>query len=144
MIINLSDIIGEKGAEFYNGGWVKKLYEIDDSKKNGYKYVGDFLEGRALRGLYEFTEGIYIVCSLEGTRRYHKKYIWLIEINDQGVQFLHDEAFIGNDWSLQLLPLAKKVMKVAEERNQNQLAKFGYEQLINELKRRGFKVSVER
>jgi len=144
MIINITDVMEEKGADFYNGGWIKKLVGIDDTKEGGYKYQGEFVPGRALRGLYEFEEGIYIVCSIEGSRRHQKKYVWLIEINEQGVKFLHEKVFIGNDWSLQLLPLAKEVLMFEEGNKQNQLAKFSHEQLIDELKRRGFEVTALR
>jgi hypothetical protein len=145
MILNISKLMKEE-VEFYfdAGGWIKELKGIDESKENGYKYEGDFLPSRALSGLYEFKKGIYIVCSLEGSRRKPRKYVRLIKIDAEGVHY-YGKYFEGYDWALQLLPLAKKVIE--EEKlsikEKNELEAYSDKQLISELKRRGIAVDIE-
>lgn len=143
--MNISEVLKEEVEfYFYRGGWIKKLKGIDESKENGYKYEGEFLPSRALTGLYEFKKGIYIVCSLRGSRRNPTKYVRLIKINEEGIHYF-GECFEGNDWALQILPLAKKAIE--EERlsikDINELEAYSDEQLISELKRRGIAVDIE-
>jgi hypothetical protein len=136
MIINLLDLMEERECYFSNGGWVKKLTKIDETKKQGYKYVGEFLPSACMKGLFEFDPGYYIVCSIEGSRSHKVKYVWLIYINDEKVHFLHEKPFKGNDWALQMLPLAKKVLGNNELVDSNPLSKYSDEDLIREIKRR--------
>jgi len=136
LIINLSDFMEKYGADFYNGGWVKKLTEIDDTQSKGFKYVGNFVPKASLRGLYEFQPGYYIVCSVGGSRRNRKKYVWLVEIDNDGPKVINKNPFIGEDWALQLLPLAKKVLEVKESTIENPLSRFSDEELMKEISRR--------
>ncbi|QNU39219.1 hypothetical protein IC801_08735 [Geobacillus sp. 44B] len=136
MIINLSDFMKKYGADFYNGGWVKKLTEIDDTKSKGYKYVGDFVSKACLKGLYEFEPGYYIVCSVEGSRKNRVNHVWLVKIDNDGIKVINKSPFIGEDWALQLLPLAKKVLEVKESTTENPLSRFSDEELIKEVYRR--------
>lgn len=96
-IVNWNEAI--KGG-FYNGGWVKVVAGVDKSQSNGYCFEGGFISG-AVDGMVEVDDGLYIVCSIGGSRRnQHKEYAVYKVSGDEVTQVL---GWVdGRDWALKL------------------------------------------
>ena len=133
MILNWKKIIEDDTGdyEFYNGGWVKEVTGVDKSKSNGYAFEGRFVN--PINGLSECEDGLYIVCSIEGSRRRHKKCVAVFEIKDEEVTKAIDWVE-GNDWALQI---RDRVAELLDQPKESPLAKYSTEELLEELKRRG-------
>jgi hypothetical protein len=87
-------------ASFYNGGWVKSVTAVDKSQSNGYCFEGDFISG-AEQGLTEVGDGFYIVCDVQGSRKHHRKYYAVYEVQGDEVTQVLDWVQ-GRDWALQI------------------------------------------
>lgn len=134
MIINWEDIIRkDKVGDFYNGGWVKRAISVDMSKSNGYAFEGSFINN-AKDGLTECGDGLYIVCSVEGSRKNQMKHVAVYEITGENVIKVIDTVK-GNDWALQIKNKVNELLTV-KSKEVNELEKFSTEQLVDELKRR--------
>ena len=133
MILNWKQVIEDDTGdyEFYNGGWVKEVTGVDKSKSNGYAFEGRFVN--SINGLSECGDGLYIVCSIEGSRRRHKKCVAVFEIKDDEVTKVIDWVE-GNDWALQV---RDRVAELLDQPKESPLAKYSTEELLAELKRRG-------
>ena len=136
MILNWKEIIEDDTGdyEFYNGGWVKEVTGVDKSKSNGYAFEGRFVN--PIGGLSECGDGLYIVCSIEGSRRRQKKCVAVFEIKDDEVTKVIDWVE-GNDWALQI---RDRVAELLDQPKENPLAKYSTEELLEELKRRGMQI----
>ena len=133
MILNWKKIIEDDSGDynFYNGGWVKEVTAVDKSKSNGYAFEGRFVN--PINGLSECRDGLYIVCSIEGSRRRQKKCVAVFEIKDDEVTKVIDWVE-GNDWALKI---RDRVAELLNQPKENPLAKYSTEELLAELKRRG-------
>ncbi len=101
MIINWKEIISSDSRNnFYNGGWVKQATGVDKSQGNGYCFEGDFVS-RAINGLTECGDGLYIVCSVEGSRKNQEKRVAVYRVAGEQVERVIDWVY-GNDWALQI------------------------------------------
>lgn len=135
MIIDWTNTIKkDKVGDFYNGGWVKKVSAVDTNKSNGYAFEGSFINN-AKDGLTECGDGLYIVCSVEGSRKNQTKQVAVYEIVGENVTRVVDMVK-GNDWALQIKGKVNDLLKIEKEQI-NELEKFSTEQLVAELKRRG-------
>lgn len=136
MILNWKEIIQDDTGdyEFYNGGWVKEVTGVDKSKSNGYAFEGRFVN--PINGLSECGDGLYIVCSIEGSRRRHKKCVAVFEIKNDKVTKAIDWVE-GNDWALKI---RDRVAELLNQPKENPLAKYSTEELLEELKRRGMQI----
>lgn len=132
MILNWKEIIrADTGDyEFYNGGWVKEVTAVDKSKSNGYAFEGRFVNPKD--GLSECGNGLYIVCSIEGSRKNQKKCVAVFEIKNDEVTKAIDWVQ-GNDWALKI---RDRVAELLDQPKENPLAKYSTEELLAELKRR--------
>ena len=133
MILNWKEVIQDDTGdyEFYNGGWVKEVTGVDKSKSNGYAFEGRFVN--PISGLSECGDGLYIVCSIEGSRRHQKKCVAVFEIKDDEVTKVINWVE-GNDWALKI---RDRVAELLNQPKENPLAKYSTEELLAELKRRG-------
>lgn len=132
MVINWKDVISADGGNnFYNGGWVKKVTGVDASKPNGYCFEGDFVNN-STRGLAECSDGLYLVCSIQGSRKNQRKEVAAYRITGEQVERVSDWVQ-GNDWALKIRA------KVAEllDSKPNPLAGYSTEELLAELRSRG-------
>lgn len=135
MILNWSDIISaDAGYNFYYGGWVKRVDSIDDSKANGYAFIGDFVR-RAITGFSECHNGFYLVCSIEGGRRGQVKKVSMWQVSGAHIERVTDWVS-GEDWALKLRLKAQHILAEADGEAANPLSGFTTEQLLAELKRR--------
>jgi len=134
MIINWKETIyDENGYNFYNGGWVKRVDSVDTSKSNGYAFEGDFVQN-AKSGLTECSDGFYIICSMEGSRKNQSKKVAAYEIAGEKLNKVIDWVS-GNDWALQIRDRVAKLLNEPVPAA-NPLADISTEDLITELKRR--------
>mgnify|MGYP000995724583 CR=1 FL=1 len=101
MILNWKDVIKSDGNSFYNGGWVKKVTSVDVSKSNGYAFDGGFVNYAAKGSQVECADGLYIVCSVEGSRKNQQKEVAVYRIT--GDQVTKEIDWVtGNDWALKI------------------------------------------
>ena len=136
MIINWKETITEDsndGNNFYNGGWVKKVAAVGKSKSNGYAFKGEFVNPKD--ALSECDDGLYITCSVEGSRNHPEKQAAVFEIKNDEVTRVVDWVK-GGDWALQIRDKVAALMDRPEPKK-NPLAAYTTEQLLAELKRRG-------
>jgi len=135
MILNWQEVIYDDTADyaFYNGGWVKKVKRVDKSKTNGYAFEGTFIN--PIDGLSECRDGIYIVCSIEGSRKHQKKCVAVFRIKDDKVTKVIDWVE-GGDWALKIRDRVAELLGQEE----NPLEKYSTEELLAELQRRGIQI----
>ena len=141
MIVNWKDVIKTDNCNnFYNGGWVKEVTGVDTSKSNGYCFEGDFVSG-ANKGLVECGDGYYIVCSVEGSRKNQYKDVAMFQIAGDKVEKIIDWV-TGNDWALKIRDRVAELLYLnfEDETEKNLLSGIFDEDLIAELKKRGYKV----
>lgn len=86
-------------CDYYNGGWMKSITEIDRTKKNGYSLVGDFVEKE---GLSLYDPGVYLLCDVQGSRKHHRKNYVVVAFDGEKVGKVAELEDGGRDWALQL------------------------------------------
>lgn len=83
---------------YYNGGWVKKIDAVDRSKSNGYCFIGDFIPKDRL---VEIEPGIYIICTVQGSRKHHRNEYYFVRVTKNGDFEKILGKIEGKDWALQ-------------------------------------------
>lgn len=102
-IVNWRDIVRDSrrdGTAFYNGGWVKAITAVDKGKSNGYCFAGGFISG-AVDGMVEVEDGLYITCSIAGSRKNQNKEYAVYQVSGDEVTQVLDWVD-GRDWALKL------------------------------------------
>lgn len=133
MIINWREVISADGGNnFYNGGWVKEVTGVDTSKSNGYAFEGDFVNYAAKGSQVECGDGLYLVCSIEGSRKNQRKEVAAYRITGEQVEKVTDWV-TGNDWALKL---RAEVAELLGDKP-NPLAGYSTEELLAEIRSRG-------
>lgn len=96
---------GEKFSR-YNGGWVKNVNRLDKSKTNGFSLVGEFFKS----GLTWMPPGVYVDCSIDGSRKYPERHYTLFRLHPDGrvekLDYIKDER----DWAVRFWPKIEEVM----------------------------------
>lgn len=67
----------------FSGNWVKTITGLDTSKRDGYMYVGEWVE----RGTVELRRGeqqVFLVAGTEGSRKYQTTTYQVVVINEAG------------------------------------------------------------
>lgn len=138
MIINWKDKlaaekINHNSPIMYNGGWIKKVISVDQSKTNGYAFAGEFLSG-VDTGVVEMTDGIYIVCSVDGSRSRQEKNVSVWRVT--GDELTQEIDWVtGRDWALQVRDRVADLLSQAPG-TKNPLAQYSIEDLLAEIERR--------
>lgn len=132
------------GSNFsrYNGGWVKHIIGLDKTKTNGFSLLGRFLNA----GLQWLDPGLYLDCSVAGSRRHLEKRYTLFRLFETGeIKVLERQGDV-KDWAIRLWPAIEHVLKEiyaaggGSQDDNSWLAKVSDDDLIRELYRRGFEV----
>lgn len=95
----------------YNGGWIKKIDQIDKSVTTGYSLVGPFVKD----GLQWVTPGVYLDCSIDGSRRKPRRYYTVFIIRPDGSAEVVGEAGDTRDWAVTLWPVVEKAFAMLLE-----------------------------
>ena len=82
------------------GGWLKTVEQLDKSVKNGYSLVGDFVKAGDFE--QEYSEGIYLDCNKEGTKRKTQQDYRLFRFKDGKVRLLDMVIDGGQSWAVEL------------------------------------------
>ncbi len=134
-MIDLSEAVQSlTNYDRYNGGWIKSVKSLNKKFTNGYSIVGDFVN----EGVNWVTPGLFIDCSVGGSRKHHDKYHTLFELTPKG-EINEIEAVPKNsrNWAVHLWDIIEEMLaKHQQTKPENPLAKFSTEELQAELKRR--------
>jgi len=67
LLLNITAVAAEVIPNFtrYNGGWIKRVTGVDETKTDGYSLIGDFTK----TGLTWHQPGVYLDCSIGGSRK---------------------------------------------------------------------------
>lgn len=79
------------------GGWLKTITELDKTTNTGYSLVGDFIE----HGDYEveYSEGLYLDCNKEGTKKKPQIDYRLFRVNSKGIRLLDMVIDADKEWA---------------------------------------------
>ena len=103
MIINWKEEITKIDPEIKfrtQGGWLKTVEKLDKSVKNGYSLVGDFVKAGDFEE--EYSEGLYLDCNKEGTKRKAQQDYRLFRFRDGKVRLLDMVIDGGQGWAVDL------------------------------------------
>lgn len=131
-----------------NGGWVKNVVGLDKTKTNGYSLLGDFLN----QGLQWLSPGLYLDCSIGGSRKNHQYWYTLFTLDSDGqVSKVAELNRYTRDWAVRLWPSVEEALRkqyevtasnaapeAAEREKPVLLREASDEELIQELARRGY------
>lgn len=106
IMVNLHEQLKEAGAGgselfHYNGGWIKTITALDKTKDDGFSLVGEFV--RSEERLAYQDAGLYVDCSIEGSRNRHSKVYTLFDLTREGVVRKIATVY-GKDWAVKLWP----------------------------------------
>ncbi|HHY70943.1 MAG TPA: hypothetical protein GX519_04645 [Thermoanaerobacterales bacterium] len=124
--------------EFYGGEtwklkkWAKTVKSVDQSKSNGYAFVGNFINAEQK---YELEVGTYI---MQYGEFYSEIKVRLLKVTNEGLEQIKEwEDLDKGDWALSCRDEIAEIINNKEE--VNPLSNVSTEELIEELKRRGVK-----
>ncbi len=124
----------------YNGGWIKRVDGLDKKYANGYSLVGEFVE----KGLQWLKPGLYLDCSIEGSRKHPERRYSLFRLLPDGTSVLLAKAGDYRDWAPRMWPAIEAAL--AEYNNEEKkysacdLGATPDQVLIEEITRRGYRV----
>jgi hypothetical protein len=136
------------GSNFsrYNGGWIKHVIGLDKTKTNGFSLLGRFLNA----GLQWLDPGLYLDCSVAGSRNRPEKRYTLFRLLETGdIEVLNRQGDF-KDWAVRLWPAIEEALKKiytspsdswCKEELNPWLAEVSDDELIRELYRRGYEVA---
>jgi len=107
-----------KGITRYNGGWIKRIDEIDKSKTNGYSLVGEFVKA----GIQWMTPGVYLDCSKGGSRK-NVRYVYTVFVlcEDGTARAYNDNQITvegrGGDWAVRLWPAIERALEEVADKD---------------------------
>lgn len=102
LLLNITAVASEVIPHFtrYNGGWIKRIDTVNEKVTTGYSLVGEF----ARKGLTWHKPGLYLDCSIGGSRKNQKYQYSLFILGQDGVAKYHDAFQIrwgkGGDWAV--------------------------------------------
>jgi len=102
----------------YNGGWVKAVLGIDKAQTNGYSLVGDFVQGTTW-----LNPGLYLDCSIAGSRKHPEKYYTLFRLTQTGDVESLATAYDTRDWAVRLWSAIETALGPGAEIKQQQPSK---------------------
>lgn len=112
--------------------WAKIVKSVDQSKSNGYAFVGDFINAEQK---YELEIGTYI---MQYGEFYSETKVRLLQVTADGLQQIKEwDGLDKSDWALSCRDEIAEL--ISQKQNINPLEKFSNEELLAELQRRGVK-----
>lgn len=88
-----------EGFSRYNGGWIKQVTGIDKTKTDGYSILGPFAKAQKTWN----NPGLYLDCSISGSRKNQTKYYHLFILNEDGtITRVGDELKGSLGWAVEL------------------------------------------
>jgi hypothetical protein len=120
----------------YNGGWIKTIEQIDKSKTNGYSLVGEFCKS----GLQWMSPGVYLDCSIGGSRKYHRRIYTVFALREDGSVVAYNDDTIdvggrGGDWAVRLWPVIERALGEVGETDERAALLARRAELVAELER---------
>jgi hypothetical protein len=103
-IEKIAEELLQKRFTRYNGGWIKAVNSLNKSVTNGYSIVGDF----ARSGLNWNAPGLYIDCSIGGSRKHPEKVYSLFRLAPDGTAHLIFGVDNVRDWAPRMWPHIEK------------------------------------
>lgn len=102
----------QQGGSFsrYNGGWIKSITKLDKSQTNGYSLVGEFVK----QGLQWLSPGVYLDCSISGSRKNQVKSYTVFKLEKDGSVKLLGTAGDSRDWAVKLWPVIESGLNDVE------------------------------
>jgi len=117
--------------------WAKSIKEVDQSRTNGYAFVGEFLT-RGRKAELE-VGGLVLLYDEIGSRKHRRPEVRVLRVEENGALSTVLEAH-GWSWALELRDKVAELLgkeKESQKEDENPLAGFSTEQLLAELRRRG-------
>ena len=102
LLLNITAVASEVIPHFtrYNGGWIRRIDTVNEKMTTGYSLVGEF----AGEGLTWHKPGLYLDCSIGGSRKNQKYQYSLFILGQDGVAKYLDALEIrwgkGGDWAV--------------------------------------------
>jgi hypothetical protein len=102
LLLNITAVASEVIPHFtrYNGGWIRRIDTVNEKMTTGYSLVGEF----AREGLTWHKPGLYLDCSIGGSRKNQKYQYSLFILGQDGVAKYLDALEIrwgkGGDWAV--------------------------------------------
>lgn len=113
LLMNLSNAASEVLEKYsrYNGGWIKKVEGLNKSVTDGFSIVGDF----APKGLTWHTPGLYLDCSIDGSRKNQERFFTLFALKRDGsIQkrgpWRSMTGHTGGDWAPRFWPQIEEAL----------------------------------
>jgi hypothetical protein len=118
LLCNIEDIFQEKfdtgsptfeGFTRYNGGWIKTVTGLNKTITNGYSVLGTFAQAQITWN----SPGLYLDCSIGGSRKNHEpRYQLFILHKDGSISGVGEQLKNpGKDWAVKLWPLIERTLK---------------------------------
>lgn len=104
LLANINELAEQAaGARFsrYNGGWIKTVTGLDKAKTNGYSITGEFIRGGGPAWL---DPGLYLDCSIDGSRHYPDRRYTLFALRPDGTVEALATAQDHRGWAVDLWP----------------------------------------
>lgn len=113
VLIDLEDEILKKidNTTRYNGGWVKSVTGLDQTKTNGYSIIGEFLKS----GVQWLSPGLYLDCSKGGSRKHQDVYHSLVKLNTDGTIELLQQEINNLSWAVALWDKIEKELSASNQ-----------------------------
>jgi hypothetical protein len=102
LLLNITAVASEVIPHFtrYNGGWIRRIDIVNEKMTTGYSLVSEI----AGEGLTWHKPGLYLDCSIGGSRKNQKYQYSLFILGQDGVAKYHDalETWLGKggDWAV--------------------------------------------
>ena len=146
MISNLfSEVLKASGLEVDHRfkSWAKFVDQVDQSKADGYAFVGDFIPGGTVE--YDPRERLILVASTSGSMKYNYCYYRLVRMHADGSLEPTDIRTDGkaSGWTLRIRDqVAALLSEIDQTEPESPLASIPTDDLVAELARRGIAVAA--
>ena len=120
--------------------WAKAIDRVDESKADGYAFVGDFVNSGTVE--VEVRPRLFLVMAESGSAKYHYANYVVVKMNADGSLEATDITTDGKSagWALRIREQVAQALSALSGEVVNPLAEIDSQQLIDEMIRRGFSV----
>jgi hypothetical protein len=118
--------------------WAKFIDKVDESKSNGYAFVGDFVGEGTVE--VEVKPRLFLVMAESGSTKYHYAYYVVVKMNADGTLEPTDIATDGRTagWALRIREQVAQALLALDGEQVSPLAPYSDGELLDELIRRGY------
>lgn len=107
LLLNLDQVARDlPGYSRYNGGWTKQVTGLNETVTNGFSILGDMVKNRR----DWCPPGLYLTCSIGGSRAHPRKNYQLFRLHPDGVVSLAGQAGDTRDWATNLWPYVREAL----------------------------------